>query len=165
MEKAYRLHVRMTEATHAKLQNLAKQSGRRQSDVVIDLIESGRVTAIPSAELAQINRQLIRIGTNINQIAQRVHASGMLNEAYYRQQAEALERTRIALLVVLYGGRPGSETPDTVQPEVSLSAPAQPEAPPAPSEPEASTSPAMIPPSADPADAGCGEDDNPFWRS
>ncbi len=89
--------MRTTEKEHRKLEELSRQTGRSKSDVVRAMLAGYQLKPLPSAELEELNRQLLHIGVNLNQIAQQVNAIGLLDEAWYREQAQALHELRLQL--------------------------------------------------------------------
>ncbi len=64
-----RFWFRLTEREHKKVQKIAAQSNCTVTDVIRNLIRTGKVPYPRTTEIREEVRQLIRIGNNLNQIA------------------------------------------------------------------------------------------------
>ena len=97
------IHVgtRLNEAEHKKLQELCKQTGLGSTRLLRQLITETEIKAPPTPELRELIRAVDRIGNNLNQLAHRANAVGLIDraewdrvKALHRELREQVERWR-----------------------------------------------------------------------
>ena len=71
-----RLSLRLNAEEYSHLKRLAQTSGMKLEPTIRTLIMGENLRPRPPDEMADINRQMSGIGTNINQIARRMNESG-----------------------------------------------------------------------------------------
>ena len=97
------IHVgtRLNETEHKKLQELCKQTGLGSTRLLRQLITETEIKAPPTPELRELLRAVDRIGNNLNQLAHRANAVGLIDraewdrvKALHRELREQVERWR-----------------------------------------------------------------------
>lgn len=91
------MELRLSDAEYAKLLQVANSTGYSVSAVLRCMIEGYQLKPRPTEELLEFNRQMLQIGTNLNQIAARANSLGFIDVPYYRQQAEEWNELRLKL--------------------------------------------------------------------
>ena len=86
--REYQLHFFLSEDEMVRLEELCARSKRSKSQVVRDLIRTGRVLEAPGPELHEFAVQMRSIGVSLNQIAARANSAGIIDADYYEMQAE-----------------------------------------------------------------------------
>jgi len=79
--------IRLTEKELDQLNKKIKKTGMTREGYVRTLISGYEPVCIPPIEYFEIISQLRRLGNNMNQIAYRANALGILDESYYRETA------------------------------------------------------------------------------
>lgn len=95
--RQHQINVYLSDQENDKLRSLAEATGYSMSGVLRAMLDGYRLKEHPTDELLEFNRQLLVIGTNLNQIAAKANSLGLLDAPYYRQQAEALSKLRLQL--------------------------------------------------------------------
>lgn len=90
--REYQLHFFLSEDEMVRLEELCARSKRSKSQVVRDLIRTGRVLEAPGPELHEFAVQIRSIGVSLNQIAARANSVGSIDADYYEMQAEQWAR-------------------------------------------------------------------------
>lgn len=90
--REYQLHFFLSEDEMVRLEELCARSKRSKSQVVRDLIRTGRVLEAPGPELHEFAVQMRAIGVSLNQIAARANSVGIIDADYYEMQAEQWAR-------------------------------------------------------------------------
>ena len=97
------IHVgtRLNEAEHKKLQELCQKTGLGSTRLLRQLITETEIKAPPTPELRELLRAVDRIGNNLNQLAHRANAIGLIDraewdrvKALHRELREEVERWR-----------------------------------------------------------------------
>ena len=91
------INVYLSEEEYTRLQSITTRSKRSTSEVIRKMIMGYQLKEQPSEELKEFNRQLLLIGTNLNQIATKANAYNYIDVPFYREQAEALNELRLKL--------------------------------------------------------------------
>lgn len=90
------VNFRISAADYERLRATAERAGMPVSDFLRHVALTGRVIELPSIINRDAFVELVRIGTNVNQIARRLNAGGEVPQpvvdAAHRQLAEILER-------------------------------------------------------------------------
>ncbi|MDO4852904.1 MAG: plasmid mobilization relaxosome protein MobC [Clostridia bacterium] len=84
MERRSRnIHVgtRLNEAEYKKLKELENSTGLGSTTLLRKLITGAELKAKPTPELRNLQRSIDRIGNNLNQIAHRANAAGVLEKS------------------------------------------------------------------------------------
>ena len=91
--RARNIHVgtRLNEAEHKKLLELCKQTGLGSTRLLRQLIMETEIKAPPTPELRELIRAVDYIGNNLNQLAHRANAIGLIDKEEW-EQAKALHR-------------------------------------------------------------------------
>lgn len=95
--RQHQINVYLSDEENEKLRSLANATGYSMSGVLRAMLDSYQLKKRPTDELIEFNRQLLLIGTNLNQIAAKANSLGLLDAPYYRQQAEKLNKLRLQL--------------------------------------------------------------------
>lgn len=90
--REYQLHFFLSEEEMLRLEEMCARSKRSKSQVVRDLIRTGRVLEAPGPELHEFAVQMRAIGVSLNQIAARANSVGIIDADYYEMQAEQWAR-------------------------------------------------------------------------
>ena len=97
------IHVgtRLNEAEHKKLMELCQRTGLGTTRLLRKLIMDTELKAKPTPELREVLRAVDRIGNNLNQLAHRANAVGLIDraewdrvKALHRELREEVERWR-----------------------------------------------------------------------
>ena len=97
------IHVgtRLNEAEHKKLMDLCDSTGLGTTRLLRKLITEAELQAKPTPELREVLRAMDRIGNNLNQLAHRANAIGLIDQAewdrvkaLHRELREEVERWR-----------------------------------------------------------------------
>ena len=97
------IHVgtRLNEAEHKKLLELCQRTGLGTTRLLRQLITEAELKAKPTPELREVLRAVDRIGNNLNQLAHRANATGLIDraewdrvKALHRELREKVERWR-----------------------------------------------------------------------
>ena len=77
------IHVgtRLNEAEHKKLMELCQRTGLGSTRLLRQLITEAELKAKPTPELRELLRAMDRIGNNLNQLAHRANAVGLIDQA------------------------------------------------------------------------------------
>ena len=86
-------HLKLSKTDAAKLDGAAKASGLTRTGYIRALINNLIPITKPPPDYYMMARELHSIGNNLNQIAQRAHATGGINTARYEKNAAALRQT------------------------------------------------------------------------
>ena len=91
--RARNIHVgtRLNEAEHKKLMDLCRRTGLGTTRLLRQLITDTELKAKPTPELREVLRAVDRIGNNLNQLAHRANAVGLIDRAEW-DRAKALHR-------------------------------------------------------------------------
>lgn len=113
--KVINKHYQFTEYEYARLKELTDKSGRKEVDVIRDLILDGDIIEAPGAEFYEAINQIRAVGVNINQIAHIANATGVIDAEAYRKEAEKLDKLaaelkRIAMQPSLHKDRERLDT-------------------------------------------------------
>ena len=73
-EKKHHLHIELTKAQYALLQEKSKQCGLTKKGLLTRLLEEKEIRALPTKELKDLRMEIHKIGNNINQIARKMNA-------------------------------------------------------------------------------------------
>lgn len=95
--RQHRVDLRLSNEEYEKLQQLSQATGYSVSGILRAMLDGYQLKKRPTDELIEFNRQLLLIGTNLNQIAAKANSLGLLDAPYYRQQAEKLNKLRLQL--------------------------------------------------------------------
>ncbi len=90
--KVINKHYQFTEYEYARLKELTAKSGRKEVDVIRDLILDGDIIEAPGPEFYEAINQIRAVGVNINQIAHIANATGIIDAESYKKEAEKLDR-------------------------------------------------------------------------
>lgn len=90
--REYQLHFFLSEDEMVRLEELCARSKRSKSQVIRDLIRTGRVLEAPGPELHEFAVQMRSIGVSLNQIAAQANSAGIIDADYYEIQAEQWAR-------------------------------------------------------------------------
>ena len=87
------IHVgtRLSEAEHKKLMDLCRRTGLGTTRLLRQLITDTELQAKPTPELREALRAMDRIGNNLNQLAHRANAIGLIDQAEW-DRVKALHR-------------------------------------------------------------------------
>lgn len=88
-----RLKLRMTAEDKKRIQDKAAAAGMTMSEYVRALVDRKKIVVAP--ELPELLRQIIKIGTNVNQIL-------LVNENYGTASRETVEEVRNNLSAITY---------------------------------------------------------------
>ena len=91
--RARNIHVgtRLNEAEHKKLMDLCRRTGLGSTRLLRQLITDTELQAKPAPELREALRAMDRIGNNLNQLAHRANATGLIDRAEW-DRVKALHR-------------------------------------------------------------------------
>ena len=91
--RARNIHVgtRLNEAENKKLMDLCRRTGLGTTRLLRKLITEAELQAKPTPELREALRAMDRIGNNLNQLAHRANAIGLIDQAEW-DRAKALQR-------------------------------------------------------------------------
>ena len=91
--RARNIHVgtRLNEAEHKKLMELCQRTGLGSTRLLRQLITEAELKAKPTPELRELLRAMDRIGNNLNQLAHRANAVGLIDQAEW-DRVKALHR-------------------------------------------------------------------------
>jgi hypothetical protein len=89
-KRSIQIITRLDRDEHQHLKKRVKKSGMSQEAYVRHLICGLIPTDAPPPDYYSMMRQLHRIGTNLNQIAQKAHVLGAIDEARYDESVAAL---------------------------------------------------------------------------
>ena len=95
MEFRTRNGTRLNEAEHKKLMELCRRTGLGSTRLLRKLITDTELKAKPTPELREVLRAVDRIGNNLNQLAHRANAVGLIDRAEWdrvRDRVKALHR-------------------------------------------------------------------------
>ena len=101
--RARTIHVgtRLNEAEHKKLMKLCQRTGLGTTRLLRKLITDTELKAKPTPELREVLRAVDRIGNNLNQLAHRANAVGLIDrvewdrvKTLHRELREEVERWR-----------------------------------------------------------------------
>jgi hypothetical protein len=85
------LNLWLEPAQAQRLKRLVKRSGLSTQAYLRHLIDGVVPVDRPPPDYFLMTRELFAIGNNLNQIAQRAHATGLINEGAYRQDVSRLD--------------------------------------------------------------------------
>ena len=87
------IHVgtRLNEAEHKKLMELCQRTGLGSTRLLRQLITEAELKAKPTPELRELLRAMDRIGNNLNQLAHRANAVGLIDQVEW-DRVKALHR-------------------------------------------------------------------------
>lgn len=85
-------NFRMDADTRAELQSLSHKSGQPVSAVLRMLIHGTPIREMPPIDYHRMNRELYRIGHNLNQLAKIANATGQPNHEVYTLVANQLRK-------------------------------------------------------------------------
>lgn len=91
MERNRKVTVRLSEGELARLRKLVEESGWSQEAYLRALIEGVVPAPRPPPDYRAMTRELRRIGVNLNQIARRANAAGLVDAAAYRACSDELQ--------------------------------------------------------------------------
>ena len=83
--------TRLNEAEHKKLMELCQRTGLGSTRLLRQLITEAELKAKPTPELRELLRAMDRIGNNLNQLAHRANAVGLIDQAEW-DRVKALHR-------------------------------------------------------------------------
>jgi len=84
--------LRLSDIELTHLDNLVSQSGLSREQYLRTLLSGFVPTNKPPPDYYKMMRELHSIGNNLNQIAQRAHATGSIDAARYERNVEELRR-------------------------------------------------------------------------
>lgn len=84
-------HFVFSEYEAKKLKALSVNTGRKECDVVRELVMGFRPLEAPGDDFYNAINEIRKIGVNINQIAHMANSTGMVDEAGFRKEAEKLD--------------------------------------------------------------------------
>ncbi len=97
-EKTDTITLRLSPTQHDKLRRLCQQTGLSQSAIIRALLDEEELISVPANDLQELLKQLVKIGTNLNQIAYKANSLGVIDSGFYWQQADQLQDLRIRLM-------------------------------------------------------------------
>jgi hypothetical protein len=104
-KRTIRVRFWLTEAEAGKLNSAVRRSGLSRESYIRALINNLIPIDKPPPDYHAMMRELHSIGNNLNQIAQRAHATGDINATRYERNAAELRRTTTKITEAVYEHR------------------------------------------------------------
>ena len=101
-DKIYKLTIRMKEKDYRHLEKEVKRTGLSKQSYFLKLLWGIQPRETPPADFLSILTALNRIGNNLNQIAFKANAAGLIDAADYRENVRWLRSVVGKLTEVMY---------------------------------------------------------------
>jgi hypothetical protein len=98
-------HLKLSEKDALKLNNAVKESGLTRTGYIRSLINDLIPTSKPPPDYYEMMRKLYSIGNNMNQIAQRLHATGDIDATRYEKNVAELRRVATEITKAVFEHR------------------------------------------------------------
>ena len=89
--REYSFHLRLSKKELDALMRNASKCGLSPQNYLIELIDGGAPKELPQLEFSDILKNLRQINNNMNQIAMRANASGIIDARAYRENYSRLQ--------------------------------------------------------------------------